>query len=215
MSEPRPPKVLSIGAVRRIRALAVAGYSVVKVAEAAGIPHKTVAELLDRPTCFRATAEHIDATYRLLIDVPPPTATKEDRQVVSRMKNQAAYYGWTPLEEGDPATPEIPCHKCGGERDARRANSRGGVSFVCRACVNAYQRARLGGAADPDWVVVQRAIEGAPVTLNRAERRAVVLKMAKRGMSEQHTADVLGVKRQSVNRMKLRLRAAGELGEAA
>lgn len=90
---PRGHSSQSIGAIRRIQALARLGYTVREVCRAAGLHERYMAELIDknRTTCSTTAALAIEDVYRRLHMTPPPMTPHR-----KRTKTIAISRGWLP-----------------------------------------------------------------------------------------------------------------------
>lgn len=92
--------VPALGAVRRLRALAVAGWTARKVAEVAGLSEEQVCRIRlgKRDMIYRTTDAEIVRAYRQLMTWParPPEDTATERFVAERTRRIALALGWIP-----------------------------------------------------------------------------------------------------------------------
>lgn len=95
-----PParRVDSTGTVRRLRALAVAGWAASDVAEATGLSHATMLRIRrdEFPVIYRTTAVRVARAYRVMWLAKPPMGTPRQEFTVQRTQRWAAARGWVP-----------------------------------------------------------------------------------------------------------------------
>ena len=85
----------SIGAHRRLQALAAMGWSSAQIAAAAGMHQRVVLKYTTDSEHIRTPARRlIVAVHRKLWDQQPPTATAGQRAAVTYQRNKAARLGW-------------------------------------------------------------------------------------------------------------------------
>lgn len=90
----QPRKVSTVGAIRRIQALQVLGWSVPVIAERCGINHRQLYGLDRYPTCYMRTHRTIAEVYEQLADRLPPETTKSERISATRARRHAQRQGW-------------------------------------------------------------------------------------------------------------------------
>lgn len=85
----------SIGAHRRLQALAALGWSSAQIADAAGMHQRVVLKYTTSDEHIRTPARRrIVAVHRKLWNQQPPTATAGQRAAVTYQRNKAARLGW-------------------------------------------------------------------------------------------------------------------------
>lgn len=117
------PDARSAGAVapalattRRLRALAVRGWSLVELAERSGLERDLLSMLRlgKYAGVTRSTEVAVEALYRDLWDAAPPQGTRQEKSAYSRTRGLAARHGWAPPMAWDDETI--------GDPDARPAH---------------------------------------------------------------------------------------------
>ena len=161
--------VPAVGAARRVRALIAVGWSVSRVAAAAGVDRQALDPMLDDDArqILAATAQAIAVAYDRLWDAAPPHATTPERQGASRARRRAARAGWVPPAAWDDDDIDDP----GAKPAIVDTSAPHGV----------------------DDVAVARAMSGESVHLTRAERWVAVERLAALGKSDRAIAERLHV----------------------
>jgi hypothetical protein len=101
-------RVDSTGARRRVQALAVGGWSIVKIAAEVGVSGQTLWDILREVPCNAATASKVKAAYDRLWSTPPRELTPAEKGSASRTRNWAASKGWAPPLAWDDDTIDDP-----------------------------------------------------------------------------------------------------------
>jgi hypothetical protein len=95
---PKPARVPSLGAARRLQALVAIGYSTGAIGRRLGVTYSRVGQIIHQRTTeiFRESHEQIAALYEELSMVPPPRVTSRDRQRYRRALAVAQQNGYLP-----------------------------------------------------------------------------------------------------------------------
>jgi transcriptional regulator with XRE-family HTH domain len=103
-------RVLALGTVRRVRALAVLGWSGRAMAEQMGISHSAVSRALAGGYEVNSiTRQRVAKGYRRLILIGPPQATPSERIASRKARERARVSGWAgPLDWEDIDNDEAP-----------------------------------------------------------------------------------------------------------
>ncbi len=157
------------GAARRLRALITVGWSVSRVAAAAGVDRQALDPLLDDDArqILAATAQAIATAYDRLWDATPPHTTAPERQGASRARRRAARAGWVPPAAWDDDAIDDP--------------------YAMPATVDTSAPQGI------DDVAVERAMAGEAIRISRAERWIAVERLAALGMPDRAIAERLHV----------------------
>ncbi|GAA2037471.1 hypothetical protein GCM10009740_31610 [Terrabacter terrae] len=86
----------SIGSARRVQALLCLGWSVPRIAEAAGVDRQAIDRALRGGSVLASTRNAIRDVYDRLWNATPPQAEKSDRIAATRARRRAAASGWVP-----------------------------------------------------------------------------------------------------------------------
>lgn len=89
-------RVDSLGAVRRLRALVVLGWSQSKLCDRLGMTRANFGHLMQGSSVTVTTARAVIELYDRLWNTAPPLATHRDRLAASRSRNYAAAHDWQP-----------------------------------------------------------------------------------------------------------------------
>jgi hypothetical protein len=158
----------STGTRRRLQALMALGWSVNRIAQAAGVDHQPMRHALAGGMVSARTARTVRDVYDELWDQAPPTATRGDRVAVGKTRARAAAAGYLPPMAWDDDTIDDP--------DARPAEH--------------DVEAHIG----VDHVAITRALTGdfaRPLT--RPERWIAIAQLAREGLSDREIAARLHV----------------------
>ncbi len=98
----------SIGARRRLQALATLGWSIPALAAVADAPVGTLSEVAKRNTITRATHDAVARVYDVLWDQVPPSTCRAERMSSGRVRALAARRGWVPPLAWDEDTIDDP-----------------------------------------------------------------------------------------------------------
>ncbi|WP_345485958.1 hypothetical protein, partial [Planotetraspora phitsanulokensis] len=101
-------KVSTAGTIRRVQALAVAGYSRTYIADRLGIQARWFQTVLYRDTMTARIARAVRDLYPELRGQQPPSSTKPERIVMERTMQRAAREEWEPFEAWDDDTIDDP-----------------------------------------------------------------------------------------------------------
>ena len=169
----RPAMVDATGTTRRLRALALRGWTAAQVAERAGIGADYVKRLAraQRSSVPRSTAEGVSRAHAQMWDRDPaPTPAAKVVRAAARRAGYLPTAAWDDETIDDPAaTPWTPTDH--------------------------------GDDLDP--IAVARAVAGdPPATLTHAERAEAVRVLTERGASTPTIADLLGVTDRTVTRLR-------------
>ena len=123
--EDLPPTVrlAAVGTVRRLRALAAAGWSAQRLAGYLNVDKTHVRKIIcgKYPRVTAATARAVRGLYDELWDWPPPEGTRWEKTAASRTRNHARKMGWVPLaawdDIDDPDAQPAPGWQRGGRGD--------------------------------------------------------------------------------------------------
>jgi plasmid maintenance system antidote protein VapI len=163
------------GTHRRLQALITLGWSRTKLAEHLELDRNTVGRILNRRRVYAATAVEVRDLYDRLWNVLPPRATKWDVSAAVAAQREATARGWVGPLAWDDENIDDPA--------ARPAKARKAAKAI-------------------DDVVVERALAGRPVELNRAEAAEVTRIATARGMSASQIAEITDRAERSVVRYR-------------
>lgn len=171
----QPQTVPKLGIVRRIRALQALGWTLNQIADAAGIPARTVKDPLYRgEVCYRTTAEAIDRAYRMLSMKLPREVTTQEKRDASYSRGIAKRRGWPPplawddIDDPD-ETPQVAAYQPRNIRDSYRSD-------------------------DYDESVVLRILDGERLPATRAEREEAMRRWLAMGRTEKSLCAIHGWK---------------------
>lgn len=184
----RGTRVDSTDTARRLQALVAVGWSGQKLANRLGFLRSNFTPLLHgRREVSADTAQRVHALYLELAEQAPPEDSHRDKIAASRARRFARDHGWAPplkingkLFTG-PALPD--------------PRERLATAEVVELDPIAY-----------DEAAVLRAVDGdRSVHLSNAERREVIVRLHRRGLTDRAITDLTGVHRDQVSRERKEL----------
>ncbi|NUO96778.1 MAG: hypothetical protein HOW59_02485 [Nonomuraea sp.] len=171
----------STGSARRIQALCYVGWSIPRIAEAAGVDRQALDGILRGRAILVSTRDAITSTYERLWNTAPPEADRSDRVAATRARRRAATAGWAPPLAWDDETIEDP--------KAKPAHT-----------------LKAAGPKPLDEAAIVRRVEGDHrVQLTNAERREVVRRLHSQGLNDQEASRLTGISDRQVLRDRQRL----------
>lgn len=172
---------------RRIQALMALGWSQPQIAKAAGSDQNRVSSQLHAERITRGGAAKVAAAYELLSFRLPPTTTRNERVGVNLVRALARRNRWLPPLAWDDID---------NDPDPRAALTNTGEG--------GEEGAEEAGAPAPilDDVAIDLAIQGHPVHLTPAERRACVAALHAKRYSDPLIAETIRCNVKTVGRIR-------------
>lgn len=125
------------GTIRRIQALAAAGWTRSEIGRRIGIGPNNMPELLRASRVTARRARQVRALYDELWDRPPPSGTARERAAAERSRRVARERGWPPPAAWDDDLIDLPEEELAAELERRAAAM---DDAEVRACHTAYYK---------------------------------------------------------------------------
>lgn len=168
------------GTQRRIQALVAIGWSQQRLAERIGMLRGNFGKTMRSSGVQARTARAVKALYEELWDCPPPEVEWRDKISANRSRGYAAEHGWVPPLAWDDESIDDPA---------------------------AQPHTVVEEQAVIDEIAVERALDGEPVRLTRAEAAEVSRIGTQRGMSANRIAKITGRTSRSIQRYRAEVAA--------
>lgn len=169
--------VASVGATRRLQALACLGWSIGRLSTESGIDRQRLDAAIHGRQVVAGTVRAVAVLYERLWDKPAPATDQRERISVSRSRRRAAEAGWLPPLAWDDDTIDDP---------------------------NATPQTDDGGDDQVDELAVAAALEGVRLQLSGATLHAAVHALAEAGHQPVVIADRLGIQVMQAYRLRNR-----------
>lgn len=206
----------AVGTRRRLQALVTVGWPPARLAHLLGRRRDSVGRLLQARTVTGGTAREVRALFDRIWSAPPPEPTERDRAAVHQARALAARHGWRSAlawddidTDPDPVDGELTgASPRQGRRTTRNCAKRPGCGVKPTNSGAPATRNHAMSDYHLDEVAVERAMNGDPVALTKAERAEVVRRLTARGLPVRQIAERLHTTSRTITRVRARMRTA-------